>query len=107
MAVKDLLASLTDRLATSANVKSVYGEPIEAQGRTIVPVAKVRYAFGGGEGQEQGKDGSGGGGCVRARPVGVIEVDENGTRFVPIIDATSIAMAVGAGLAIGLLLKRR
>lgn len=106
MGVQELLQSLNDRVSTSANVKSVYGDPIETKGRTVVPVAKVRYAFGGGGGNESEREGSGGGGCVRARPVGVVEVNEEGTRFVPIVDATSIATAVGLGLMVGLLLKR-
>lgn len=106
MAAQDLLQSLNDRIAASANVKAVYGEPIETRDRTIIPVAKVQYGFGGGVGNQQGKEGSGGGGGVRARPVGVVEVDDHGTRFLPIIDATSLLKALGAGLLLGFLLKR-
>lgn len=106
MPAQELLQSLNDRLAASANVKAIYGEPIETRDRTIIPVAKVQYGFGGGVGKKHDEDGSGGGGGVRARPVGVIEVDERGTRFVPIIDATALCMALGAGLVFGLLLKR-
>ena len=107
MALQDLLQGLNDRIASSANVRSVYGEPIESHDRTIVPVAKIQYGFGGGMGNEDSKEGSGGGGAVRARPVGVVEVDGRGTRFVPIIDATSIAMCIGTGLLVGLMLRRR
>lgn len=106
MGVQELLQSLNDRVAASANARSVYGEPVETRDRTIIPVARVQYGFGGGVGHEEEKEGSGGGGCVRAKPVGVVEVDDQGTRFVPIIDATSLAAAVGLGLVVGLLMRR-
>ena len=38
-----LLQSLKDSILTQANVKAVYGEPIPAQGKTIIPVAKIIY----------------------------------------------------------------
>ena len=106
MPAQDLLHTLNDRLGASANARSVYGDPIETHDRTILPVAKIQYGFGGGIGSESGKEGSGGGGAVRARAVGVIEIDSRGTRFVPIIDATALAMCLGTGLMIGLMLRR-
>ena len=36
------------RLQNSASVKTVYGDPITAEGKTIIPVAKVTYGFGAG-----------------------------------------------------------
>jgi len=45
-----LLQSLHESLSTRAQVKSVFGEPIIAGDKTIIPVAKVAYGFGGGTG---------------------------------------------------------
>ena len=45
--------SILDRLGNSASVKNVYGEPIVAEGKTIIPVAKVGYGFGGGSGMNK------------------------------------------------------
>lgn len=39
-----LLQALKESILTQANVKAVYGEPIVAQGKTVVPVA-VRSRF--------------------------------------------------------------
>ena len=50
MAVQQLLQSIADKVRSSASVKSVYGEPVEAEGKTIIPVARVAYGFGGGGG---------------------------------------------------------
>jgi len=45
-----LLQSLKDSVLTQASVKTIYGEPIQAQGKTIIPVARISYGFGAGAG---------------------------------------------------------
>jgi Sporulation protein YtfJ (Spore_YtfJ) len=67
-------------------------EPISADGKTIVPVAKVRYGFGGGSGRkpgENGQHGGSGGGGFMARPVGYIEIGAEGTRTFPSLISNS------------------
>jgi uncharacterized spore protein YtfJ len=88
------LQSLSENLRGSANVKTVYGEPIQADGKTIIPVARVAYGLGGGygkvdhrDGNEQGDEvpvGQGGGGGVTVNPIGVFEVTQEQTRFIPL-----------------------
>ena len=107
-----LLQSLKDSILSQANVKAVYGEPIAAQGKTIIPVAKIAYGYGagagtGGLGDSSRGEGGGGGGGVRAVPVGVIEVSDRETRFVPISDRKKLAGAVALGIGLGLLLRLR
>lgn len=110
-----LLQSLKESILTQANVKAVYGEPIAAQGKTIVPVAKIVYGYGAGAGtggvgnsRAQGEGGGGGGGA-RAIPVGVIEISDQQTRFVPISDRKKLTGAVVMGIGLGMWLswKRR
>ena len=48
------LESMFEPLTRSASVKSVYGEAISANGKTIIPVARVAYGFGGGRGSKPG-----------------------------------------------------
>lgn len=103
-----LLQSLKESIVSQASVKTIYGEPISAQGKTIIPVAKIMYGFGGGAGtggvgdrSAQGEGGGGGGG-VRAIPMGVIEVSDQPTRFVPIIDKKKLIAAVLAGIGLGM-----
>ena len=113
MGSQSLLQSLHENLGTRAQVKSVFGDPISAEGKTIVPVAKVAYGFGGGSGtggvgQSSARgEGGGGGGGVRVVPVGVIEVSDQPTRFVPITDRKKLGGAVLAGVVLGWLLARR
>jgi uncharacterized spore protein YtfJ len=63
--------------------RTVYGEPIEAHGVTVIPVAATYFGFGaGGGGGRGGSSGGGGGGTVR--PIGFIEITALGARWVPI-----------------------
>ncbi|MGA8492200.1 MAG: spore germination protein GerW family protein [Terriglobales bacterium] len=108
-----LLQSLKESVLSQASVKAVYGEPIVAQGKTIVPVAKVIYGYGagagtGGVGDSSARgEGGGGGGGARAVPVGVIDITDHETRFVPITDRKKLTGAVVAGMVVGILLGWR
>jgi len=105
-----ILQSLKESILT-ANVKAVYGEPIAAQGKTIIPVAKLIYGYGGGAGtggvgeSKARGEGGGGGGGARAVPVGVVEVSEQQTRFISITDRKKLAGAVVMGIGVGILLR--
>jgi uncharacterized spore protein YtfJ len=102
-----LWQSLKESVLGQANVKAIYGEPISANDKTIIPVAKIMYGFGagagtGGVGEKNTRgEGGGGGGGVRAVPIGVIEVSKQQTRFVPITDRRKLGGAVLAGMVMG------
>ncbi len=108
-----LLQSLHENLASRAQVKSVFGEPIVAGEKTIIPVAKIAYGFGGGTGsggleaKTARGEGGGGGGGVRAFPVGVFEVGPKETRFVAIGDRKKTIGTLLLGAGLGLLFARR
>jgi uncharacterized spore protein YtfJ len=103
-----LLQSLKDGILGQASVKTIYGEPIPANGKTIIPVAKVMYGYGagagtGGVGDSSARgEGGGGGGGVRVVPLGVVEVSEQQTRFVPISDRRKLTGALLAGIGLGM-----
>jgi uncharacterized spore protein YtfJ len=103
------LQELFQSLVGQANAKSIYGEPILAGGKTIVPVAAIRYGFGGGSGRkgERNEEGFGGGGGFVGKPVGVIEITDDHTRFIPIHRHRSIAYSAAIGFGLGLLAARR
>jgi uncharacterized spore protein YtfJ len=103
MEMEKFLERLED-LKSTASVEAVFGEPEVIGERTIIPVAKVGYglAFGFGrgegpaaaEGEPTGEGvGEGGGGGVSATPVAVLEINPQGTRVVPVLDTTRIAIA--------------
>jgi uncharacterized spore protein YtfJ len=114
LSIEQYSKSIVDRLQASASVKTVYGEPVTAEGKTIIPVARVGYGFGAGFGagknretETEGGASGGGGGGVGASPVGVIEITKEGTRFIPVGEETRLLGALLVGLFLGLLFARR
>ncbi len=113
MSTLAVLQSLKESILSQASVKAIYGEPISASGKTVIPVAKVTYGYGagagtGGVGDTSARgEGGGGGGGVRAIPVGVIEISDQQTRFVAITDRKKLAAGVLAGIVLGTLLGWR
>jgi uncharacterized spore protein YtfJ len=104
--MQENLQTMLDPLSKSASVKSVYGEAIAANGKTIIPVARIAYGFGGGKGRKQGEghpgeEGEGGGGGVYAIPAGVIEVTDTETRFIAVHEKRKLAAAALVGFCMG------
>ena len=82
---------LMDQIGGRAGVQAVFGDPIERDGFTIIPVARVRWGFGGGAGSTGdvvdgpgSGSGSGGGGGVAVDAIGYLEVGHGGAAFKPI-----------------------
>jgi len=102
--VKRLLDAF-DAMRNEANVNACFGEPVEVDGRTVIPVAKIGYGFGIGTGT--GRSGSperaapdvdseavpaAGGGGATTSPIGYIEVRDGQTRVEPVIDQQKLAI---------------
>ncbi|MCU1257336.1 MAG: hypothetical protein JWO80_221 [Bryobacterales bacterium] len=107
----EFLSSVVDCVKNSATVKAVYGDPIVANGRTVIPVARIAYGFGGGSGNSsrEGKpgEGEGGGGGLAAIPVGAFEITDTGTRFIPLTEKRKLIAVGMIGLCLGLLCAKR
>ena len=86
MNVHEMVKGVNDALA----VKRVYGDPVEKNGTTVVPIAAVRG--GGGGGSDSDHNGGGGFG-VQARPVGALVISGDRVRFEPVVDITRIVAA--------------
>lgn len=124
--VDGFVERIAERIGARASVRAVFGDPIERDGITIIPVARVRWGFGGGSGNgpvavgpgidgqgppasEAGADGSlagsgsGGGGGAAADPIGYIEIGPDGATFQPITSALpspGFLLAAGATAAL-------
>ncbi len=122
---------MAERVGGKASVRSVFGDPIERDGFTIIPVAKVRWGFGGGaggpiavgpgrtsgspfsdattadtSGGAEASAGSGGGGGVAADPVGYLEIGPDGATFIPIVPPRpSAGFLLAAGATAALVLR--
>jgi len=77
------------------SVRRVFGDPYEADGCMIIPVAKVMGGAGGGggEGNREGESGAGYGTGfgLQARPVGVYQVRDGEVLWKPAVDVTRLA----------------
>lgn len=115
MSIRGFIGGILEGLKSSASVSTVYGKPIHASGKTLIPVAKVAYGFGGGgETEKKGVFGKrnidteeGGGGGVAVKPVGVLEVTGKRTKFVPISRKVRLLGFVAIGFVTGLAWSRR
>lgn len=109
--MKDIMQSWHDTFS----VRRVFGDPIEKDGVTIIPVAMVAGGGGGGSGSTGGgpgdttgeeqaaEKGSGGGFGGMARPTGVYVVTAESVEWKPALDVTLIALA---GIALAGLITR-
>ena len=119
----EFFKSLHEPLAAAGAVQRVFGAPIQSGPRTILPVARVAWGFGGGSGRGRGPfrpgseaaegrplpegEGGGGGGGIQIRPLGVYEITAEGTRFIPPARSGRLAAALAVGLGLGWLFGRR
>ena len=100
----DFLTTIAEKLGAAAKASLVFGEPVERDGVTVIPVAKSRWGFGGGAGKTKHEYGSGGGGGTLVTPIGFIEITNGGARFQR-IHTVSLPMIVMSGVAGCLLLR--
>jgi len=95
MQITEMIEQLADDLKSYASTSSIFGEPIEIQGATVIPVSKmsVGYGGGGGEGEEgsSGDKGGGGGagGGVKIEPAALIIAKGGEVSVVSIKDKES------------------
>ena len=92
-----------DRARDTMTVRRVFGEPIERDGITVIPAAKVR---GGGGGGADNLGNGGGGFGVSATPAGAYVIKDGTVRWRPAIDATRLGL-MGQVVAIVFLLTVR
>ena len=116
-AISDALVQKLGSLPEKVGASTCFGTPVERDGHTLIPVARVSFGYGlgfgrgsgpqagysgnGTKGEGEGEGGGGGGGGSSA-PVAVIDISEGRVEVQPITDSTRIAltsMTVGAWIA--------
>lgn len=109
-----------EEFLAAADVRVVYGEPIQHDDTLIIPTAEVLcgLGFGVGSGSGAGTDnqekptqgsgsGGGGGGRILARPVAVVVASPEGVRVEPVVDITKIGLAAltALGFMVGMMFR--
>ena len=101
----DLLRGLAERIGATAASSAVFGEPVEREGVTVIPVARASWGFGGGAGGEPPNEGLGGGGGSMVSPIGFIELRSGRAEFKRLRDPRKMAaLGCAAAGALGLAL---
>jgi uncharacterized spore protein YtfJ len=108
--VNELLERIGETVGRRAQASAVFGEPVEREGVTVIPVARARFGFGGGGGSgsreaDEGSGGGGGGGGM-VEPVGYIEVRDGGAEFRRISSPINPLVVVVSACVAVLTLKR-
>ena len=91
MAFDEMLRQVAEMLEKEGNARTVFGEPVKLDTKTIIPVAQVQFGGGGGgmsppvkEGAQAPVFGGGGGGGFTVQPVGFIHEEDGEVVFTAI-----------------------
>lgn len=102
MQLEAIAAQIAQTIQKEANINAIFGEPKQLDQHTIIPVARIRVAFGGGAGSGSGPApakkqdaaeasvgtaaaiGGGGGLEIEVQPLGFIRDGADGATFVAI-----------------------
>lgn len=104
MDVKELVAQAREAMT----VTNVVAAPVERNGVTVIPVAKVRGGFGGGDGRDDsgGATGSGGGFGVLNSPAGAFVIKDDDVSWRPAVDVNRIVLGGQLVMIVALLVFR-
>lgn len=107
MAANDVRQTI-EQAKDAMSVKRVFGEPLEKNGVTVIPAARVQGGAGGGggEGPEGQGTGSGSGFGMNARPAGAFIIKGDEVDWRPAIDVNKIILG-GQLIAVAALLLAR
>ena len=94
-----ILERLASQVGAQARVQAVFGDAVQRDGVTVVPVARVRWGVGGGGGSGTEGSGSGGGGGVTAEPIGYIEITTAGATFQRIARSVTVGEILAVAIA--------
>jgi len=115
MGARSDLMETIERAKDTMTARRVFGEPLEKDGITIIPAARVQGGAGGGGGEgPEGEGGSGMGSAfgMNARPVGAFVIKGEDVQWRPAVDVNKVILggqlvAVAALLLAGAVVRAR
>jgi len=79
--LSDILKTITGEMQKTLSARTAVGDPVTAEGKTVIPLMSVGMGFGAGSGSgKEDGPGGGGGGALGMKPVAVIIIDDQGVR---------------------------
>ncbi len=97
--LKESLETLVSHLENMIQAKTVVGDPIESNGKTIIPLISIRAGFGAGGGagnepQRGGGKGEGGGAGLSVTPIALLTIDQEGAQVYSLGQKGSVSKLV-------------
>jgi uncharacterized spore protein YtfJ len=102
----ELLQRIGETVGDKAKASTIFGEPVEREGITVIPVAKAKFGFGGGGGEGKQGPGHGGGGGAAVSPLGYIELHDGAAQFKRIPRPADLLVVVATASLLALVLTR-
>lgn len=89
MKIEEILKIVSEEIAGMISTKTIIGEHITIEGRTIIPVTEVTVGFGSGGGEGKNRDGNegtgvGGGGGASIRPIAFLVISKEDVQLLTI-----------------------
>ena len=108
MATASDVRQTIDQATDVMNARRVFGEPLEKNGVTVIPAARVQGGAGGGggEGPDGTGSGSGSGLAVNARPAAAFVIRGEDVDWRPAIDVNRVILGAQLVAVAALLLAR-
>lgn len=104
MKIGDTLRQATD----TVTAKRVFADPIEKDGVTVIPAARVAAGGGAGTGHDpEGQEGEGGGFGLSGRPAGAYVIRGDEVSWRPAVDPNRLIAVVGLVVAVLILTRPR
>lgn len=94
--INDLMSTTMEKIQAIVDANTIIGQPIHAEGVTLIPVSRLSFGFAGGgsdfttKNQKPAADNSFGGGSgagVRLEPVAFLVVKGDNVRMIPVAPA--------------------
>ncbi len=89
--VANLVKTTLEEIEKVLTTRTVVGEPITIEDKTLIPLISIGFGFGAGGGSGKGEskqkgegEGGGTGGGAWVRPIAVVIIDKDGVRVEPI-----------------------
>ncbi|MEZ5080752.1 MAG: spore germination protein GerW family protein [Thermoleophilia bacterium] len=106
---EEIARRLAEVVGGRAGTQAIFGDAVERDGVTVIPVGAVRWGVGGGGGSggpsSKEGEGAGGGGGMTATPVGYIEIAGGTAGFRRIGPSVSPGLMLACGVAAMLVLR--
>ena len=104
-----LLQYIADKISPQRKEKLIYGDPIEAHGKSFIPVTKSKQVskhHTGNQQDEEYEEGEEAYGDIYTEPVGFLDISQSGTKFIPVNNTRKQLLMLSLGFSFGFVMGK-